>query len=111
MAHRGAAGARVGAAHGAGAVLPAAAPRPSRAHARLVRGLVAARLVREELREHLGGVPGCRLVYYSFIAKVATVLFTFGCRFVVVKAKALKVLTREQSFWQVRSPRKQSQKN
>lgn len=62
MAHRGAAGARVRAAHGAGALLPAAAPRPARAHARALRGLTAARPLRKELREHTGRVPGDRFV-------------------------------------------------
>lgn len=60
MAHRGAAGARVGAAHGAGALLPAAAPRPARAHARALRGLAAARPLRAQLRKHTRRVPGRR---------------------------------------------------
>lgn len=60
MAHRGAAGARVGQADGAGSLLPAAAARPARADARALRGHAAAGPVREELREHPGGVPGHR---------------------------------------------------
>lgn len=66
VAHPGAAGARLGAAHGAGALLPAAAPRPARTHARAVRGLAAAGALRAELREHPRRVPRRRSVALTF---------------------------------------------